>query len=583
MHPHPYRCDSPSRQTRAHRPICRGGATFLVVLLFLLLVFSPGVLRAQKPGDRWRDTGLDTGFVREHLSDAHCSQGDRSFLACIGAAQRVLDTHGYDLHLIPAAEVPDWGRSPRVVRSFGAATLVEDPGLRVGAEGNALEAVRTRTHRILRWRDRLGTRLRGRVDFEALRAWLEEEIIDPAQAERYAAAAINGYLAVSDAHGRIAPSSSVARGGAERRDEAPQGGGNGRLYTGIGAAVQTLVDAALITSVVRGGPAERAGLQVHDFILAVDGEPVAGLPVEGLIERLRGKDGSRVELDIKRQDERRSIRVRRGPVTVSNVTAHGLIDRGWQVAYLRIGSFLPRDTCSEVRRELDRQLKPTLNGLVLDLRDNPGGLVDQAVCVADLLLAKDRVVLEVRNVQDMSKSERIRTRENARVRVPMVTLVNAVTGSASELLAGALQDHGRSLVVGELTFGKGTVQTVRRWKGGRSVLEFYTAARYYRPSGTGVQLAGIEPDLPVPPIPDKTAQPRVVLREGDLFPTALPREAEVWNPPDPKRSAQIRECTIREGLAARRLRREAEMGKPTDYPLAVARDALVCMLTHRPP
>jgi carboxyl-terminal processing protease len=232
----------------------------------------------------------------------------------------------------------------------------------------------------------------------------------------------------------------------------------------------------------------------------------------------------------------------------------------------------------EARRELERRLKPTLNGLILDLRDNAGGLIDQAVCVADLLLPKDEVVLEVKDVQDPQKVERIRTRNPERVRVPMVTLVNATTGSASEVLTGALQDHRRSLVVGELTFGKGTVQTVRPWQGSRQVMELFTAARYYRPSGAGVQLVGIEPDIGVSDPADAESDHHIVLRERDLFPTALPAEPEVWNHPDPALAARVRECTEESGLAAHRQRRDARGSRAFDYVLAVGQDTLVCSL-----
>lgn len=163
----------------------------------------------------------------------------------------------------------------------------------------------------------------------------------------------------------------------------------------------------------------------------------------------------------------------------------------------------------------------------------------------------------------------------------MVTLVNAGTGSASEVLAGALQDHGRSLVVGELTFGKGTVQTVRPWRGSRTVVELYTASRYYRPSGVGVQLKGIEPDIEALDKPGRPDPHRVVLREGDLFPTALPQEPEVWRHRDPKLVQRLRRCARGQGLAEHRQDREMKPGQAGDYPLAVGQDALVCRLAER--
>jgi carboxyl-terminal processing protease len=463
--------------------------------------------------------------------------------------------------------------------------VVEDQSLRVRSEGNAQAVVRALARRLADWREVLQDPKAQAIDFNALANWVKREVVEPERREEYAAAAISGYLAVADAHANLLPARELPGTGGARPaqgSEREQGlAVEGPVYTGIGAAVQPMVDAALVTSILRGAPAADAGLRVDDFILEIDGASTAGVPVEALVSRLRGTRGSRVGLRVKRQDRVLDLSVTRDSVSVANVVSQSLNDRGWQLAYLKIDSFLPPDTCRDFTRELERQLRPTLNGILLDLRDNAGGLIDQAVCIADLFLGADQVVLEARSLEDPAKTESVRTRRPARARMPMVTLVNARTGSASEVLAGALQDHGRSLVVGELTFGKGTVQTVRPWRGSRSVLELYTASRYDRPSGVGVQLKGIEPDIealdqPGPPDPD-----RVVLREGDLFPTALPQEPETWRHPNPELVQRLRRCTRGQGLAEHRLDRERKQGQAGDYQLAVGQDALVCSLTER--
>ncbi len=232
---------------------------------------------------------------------------------------------------------------------------------------------------------------------------------------------------------------------------------------------------------------------------------------------------------------------------MKTVYASAFVDRGWKFGYLRIDSFLQANTCAAVRRGLRKILKPALNGIILDLRNNAGGLIDQAVCVADTFLPSGKVVLEARDVDKPTRSRRMRTRHGQLTGVPMVTLVNAATASASEVLAGALQDHGRSFVAGERTFGKGTVQTARPWKGSAAVLEMYTAARYYRPSGSGVQLVGIEPDLSALARPDSDSTERIVLREEDMFPTALPPEPEKWTQPRPESVAVLAACASDRG------------------------------------
>jgi len=497
----------------------------------------------------------------------------------------MLDLGGRDLYLIPATGSEPAKGKVRLVARFGAAAVVEDQRLRVRSEGNALAVVRALARRLADWREALPDPRAQAIDFSALANWVKREVVESERQEEYAAAAISGYLVVADAHANLLPARELPGTGGARPTQSPereQGlAVEGPVYTGIGAAVQPVVDAALVTSILRGAPAAHAGLRVDDFILEIDGASTAGLSAEALVSRLRGTRGSRVGLQVKRQGRVLDLSVTRDAVSVANVVSQALNDRGWQLAYLKIVSFLPPDTCRDFTRELERQLKPTLNGILLDLRDNAGGLIDQAVCIADLFLGEDQVVLEVRDLQDPAKTDSVRTRRPARARMPMVTLVNARTGSASEVLAGALQDHSRSLVVGELTFGKGTVQTVRPWRGSRSVLELYTASRYYRPSGVGVQLKGIEPDIEALDQPGPPAVDRVVLREGDLFPTALPQESEVWRHPNPGLVQRLRRCTQGQGLAQHRLAREQKEGRVGDYPLAVGQDALVCRLTER--
>jgi hypothetical protein len=183
-------------------------------LFALLLVSVIALLGAPAAGDTqapspWQGTGIDLGFLEETLEDRRCARSDRSFLSCVGAVQRVLDVHGQHLQLVPASDLAGShpGRSP--VRRFGAAVVVADPGLRIGAPGNALQVMRARAHRIVRWRERLEPALRNGVSFTAIRRWLEEEVIEHSRRSDYAAVAIDGYLSVGDAHARITESSAV--------------------------------------------------------------------------------------------------------------------------------------------------------------------------------------------------------------------------------------------------------------------------------------------------------------------------------------------------------------------------------------
>ena len=272
----------------------------------------------------------------------------------------------------------------------------------------------------------------------------------------------------------------------------------------------------IISSILRDGPAAKAGLRVQDVILAVDGELLTDLPPSSVVSRLRGPAGSGVTVTVKRQDKLKTFMVTRERVSVKTVYASAFVDRGWEFGYLRIDSFLQGNTCAAVRRALRRILKPALNGIILDLRNNAGGLIDQAVCVADMFLPSGEVVLEVRDVERPGRSRRMRTRHRQLTGVPMVTLVNATTASASEVLAGALQD-----TAGALCWASGHLARARCRRRGLGRFRFgpgnvhrcalLPTLRWRRPAGrhrAGPACAGA---------PDAGSAEHIVLREEDCF------------------------------------------------------------------
>jgi carboxyl-terminal processing protease len=529
---------------------------------------------ADLPGP-WRGSGLDFSFFEERVQTEACQRDRVSFLSCIGAVQALLDANGLELAAVPADEV---GEGAPVVRRFGELAVVKDTGPRMAGTASPLEVIRTRAGRLLRWREHFDRSRPAGVDFSALAGWLKADLEGHAEAEDLAAAAINGYVRVADPHARIAPPGSGPAG--PRRVAARQS----ETYSGIGASVQGLGDAALVTAVVRGGPAARAGLQVQDVLLSVDGDPVLSLPDPELVERLRGPAGTAVTLRVKRAGGVRSLLVTRDRVSVRRVQAESLVDRGWRLVYLRVGDFLAPDTCRAVERELRAELRPNVSGLILDLRDNAGGLIDQAACVADLLLPRRLTVARLHRTDRPGRSQALATRRPQVASARLVVLVNAATASASELLAGALQDHGRGLILGERTFGKGTVQTVRPWAHRPEVLELFTAARFDRPSGGAVQLAGVEPDVSLPEEPGAEGGYRPALREEDLFPTPLPEASapRATASPRPVAGGVERECAREEGLAGQRSARERGAGGSPDYGRLVAQDLLVCALGRSP-
>ena len=267
-------------------------------------------------------------------------------------------------------------------------------------------------------------------------------------------------------------------------------------YNGIGIDVGVDQDGNIIVvAPVDGSPAAKAGIQSGDAILAVDGTSTDGLSLDQASQLLRGKLGSKVTLELQGQDQPRPYTVKLTREEIKVASARGeLLQKGY--GYLRVADF-GDDTQAAVlssMKELVRKNGAPLSGLVMDLRDNPGGLLDAAVAVSDDFLDNGTIVTAKGRAADASLI-RNATPGDLLDGAPLVVLVDGGTASAAEIVAGALKDDHRALIVGTQTFGKGSVQTVIPLPDGDAIK--LTTALYYTPSGRSIQAEGIDPDVDV--------------------------------------------------------------------------------------
>jgi carboxyl-terminal processing protease len=547
------------------------------VLLSLLLVTS---IRLQANGtvtnSEWEGTGLGFGFLEERVNTHSCSQKTERFLACIAAVQSLLDLSPGELQLTHAEWLTDSGDRNALRHRFGDLVVLETTKAEQAKHANILELISAQRQRILVWQRHCRTEGVPQADFTRLLAWARKDLITTNRAEEQAAAAINAYLGVEDAHARIVPAVTYADAGYPRSASVGRNQ-TGQSYSGIGASVQSIAGHIMITRVLPEGPAAAAGLQASDVLLAIDGKSIAGRTVPEVVAALRGASGTAVSLRVKRQERVHKMRVRRAAVEVKNVSSSVIVHRDRSLGYLHIDGFVSGSTCAETRRELRDLIDSGVDGLVLDLRDNMGGKIDQAVCVADLFLEPRQLVMEIRSTHQNGHADTLYSLQPAMTRMPVVTLVNAGTASASEALAGALQDHGRSLTVGERTFGKGTIQRVRPWNDSGSVMLFFTTARMFTPSGRTAQLTGLEPDLDVQARPDDQPGRRMVLREEDLFPTALSAKTAQTIPVHSRVSEGVRECLEKQGQEKKRWFWQKPFEITADYQLDKGYGLLHCL------
>ena len=384
--------------------------------------------------------------------------------------------------------------------------------------------------------------------FSKVLHYVQTTYVEPIDQRQLMYGAIKGMLGTLDPHTVFMPPE-------EYRDMKEDTSGR---FGGIGLELDTSDTRLKVSGVIEGTPAEKAGIVVGDTILSIDGETIMPDDLRNAVRRIKGDKGTTVVLEVTRDgwDKPKEYSLVRADITVRSVS-YRLLDEG--IGYVKINSFQER-TSEDLEKSLDKlekEHKGSLSGLVLDLRGNPGGLLDQAVRVADSFL-EEGIIVTTAGRDPLRKEEELAHRNRSRHdKYPVVVLVNGGSASASEIVAGALQDHRRAVVMGTQTFGKGSVQTVIELDDGSGLK--LTIAKYYTPSGRSIQGLGITPDVTVPerdPAGASHDSPKG-LREADL-------KGVLKNPNKTAESDK-----------AAKVKRDLEQLMASDYQLRRAHDTLL--------
>jgi len=314
--------------------------------------------------------------------------------------------------------------------------------------------------------------------FERVRAEYVEEVEDSVLIE----AAIQGMLSSLDPHSTFLNAKSYGDMQVQTKGE----------FGGLGIEVTMEGGVVKVVSPIDDTPAHRAGIKPGDLIIGIDGEQVFGLTLGEAVDRMRGPVKSEIVVTVKREsiEQPFDVTIVRDVIRIKSVKSKA----EGNVAFVRITSFNEQTDrgLDKAMKELAEEIGDELQGVVIDLRNNPGGLLDQAIAVADAFLEKGEIV------STRGRGSRGGQRFNARggdlaQGLPIVVLINGGSASASEIVAGALQDHKRAIILGTRSFGKGSVQTIIPLPGDAAMR--LTTARYYTPSGRSIQATGIEPDI----------------------------------------------------------------------------------------
>jgi len=385
--------------------------------------------------------------------------------------------------------------------------------------------------------------------FERVRRDYVDDVTDKQLIE----AAISGMLQSLDPHSAYLDAESYADMQVDTRGE----------FGGLG--IEVTMDAGLVKviSPIDDTPAAQAGVQAGDLITHIDHQPVLGLTLSDAVDKMRGPVGTDITITIRRgTKDTFDVTLKRAVVKIRSVRAR----MEGNVGYLRITSF-SEQTDVNLRKEikaLREKNGKALKGFILDLRNNPGGLLDQAVAVADDFLDQGEIVST--RSRDARETERYNASKGDVIDgMPLVVLINGGSASASEIVAGALQDQKRAILLGTKSFGKGSVQTIIPLRGHGAMK--LTTSRYYTPSGRSIQAVGIEPDIEVVPAKIEVIENRNQMKEAD-YRNALDRAAET---PDGKTK-----IIVPDSAASPAAERDAALAKAAaeDYQLQRALDLL---------
>ncbi len=405
---------------------------------------------------------------------------------------------------------------------------------------------------------------------------VKSDYVEPVDEKKLITEAISGMVASLDPHSQYFDKKSLR----EFKE------GTSGKFVGVGIEISQEDGLVKVVSPIEDTPAYRAGLKPNDLITRVDDAAVRGMTLNEAVKRMRGEPNTKVALTIYRKDENRTFTVTIVREEIKQLSVRGkMVEPGY--AWIRINQFQER-TVEDFAKKIDELYKqdPKIKGLVLDLRNDPGGLLNAAIAVSAVFLPENVTVVSTNGQTPESKqtfkatlkdymgregNDPIKALPIGLKRVPLVVLVNEGSASASEIVAGALQDHQRATLMGSQTFGKGSVQTFRPL-GPDSGLKI-TTSRYYTPSGKSIQAKGIVPDVMVDDTEEGSPYAALRMREADLGKHLSSGQGEESKANDEAREKAREEALKRleeESKKPMADRRPPEFGSEKDFQLSQA-------------
>lgn len=540
----------------------------------------------------WARTSLKITHTRFLINDVNCNSSKDVFNSCLESLNTMSSFLKGPEDKLRKLILPDeLQKSDLVIGRPGGLVLVESQEVRTenmtaNEIKNKLNELRTVHFRAVE--QAFGT---TKIEFNSLFSVFAKMFAGKENESFIAASALNSYYQSGlDPHSRIQPWEQLKMDSKESS------------YTGIGVSLRIQNGKVLIEDFVPNSPAAESSLSIGDEIVKINGAKLND-SISEVISKIKGPENTTVSLEVMSKGETHEIKIKRVKLVAKTVESTMI----GSVGYIKLKHFLDPSGCQKILDFIRDFEKQGMKGLILDLKNNGGGLLTQGVCIGALFLGTKTTIVTEKFLDEKTlpvdfNYEMIRNEGAYDTKVdvpangleqnyPVIVLINSRSASAAELVAGALQDANanrngnRFWIVGDTSFGKGSVQQSKAFFLGPylfpSIAKFETIARFYQPSGRTNQIVGIKPDFYVDPTPEATDEDKFTLREDEVFKNALPPKLEKqWSQPYPEYVTMIESCMAKGRAKESYAQEKLNHKKAPDYRLLVAQDIMQCILEN---
>lgn len=477
---------------------------------------------AQAKENPWTGTEMTFDFYKKFVAEENCGEDTRDYLACISSIRILLRSIDPNLDLETQTTAPESGAA--IVKSANNLVIVRRPKMDPKT-ARRLDAKASFEKQKKEFSDFIGKFSPAYYHYRKTSNFVMTELLQYIEKKHKAqlkeeniAEALNEYFHVaSDPHSDFRVKKSLLENTTNAAED----------FVGLGVGINMEEGGLLITDVYEGSGAEAAGLEPEDIITHVEGQKVNELTLESAVDRLRGKEGTLAKISIDRGGQKMDLQVTRKKIVLKVVKPKVISLFDQKIGYIAYSNFVYQKGCEEIAAALNEFNVANVHGAILDLRGNGGGSVGVANCIAGLFLGPNKVVVHLEENSFVGKIVRSLSTRNPQVfSKPLVLLINERSASASELIAGALKEHNRALIVGQTSFGKGSSQSPVSET--EDMVFYATNGLFFQPSGKTNQTIGIEPHVKT----FKSTTPKLseiyAKREKDLYMFPLePRQIEV--------------------------------------------------------